>query len=76
MFVTNVFCDRLILFTDGVVESSSTAGEEFGEVRLVDVARACRSESAHAIVDRILAVVSDFNQNTFADDATLICVAV
>jgi sigma-B regulation protein RsbU (phosphoserine phosphatase) len=68
--------DRLILFTDGVVESTSPAGEEFGDARLTETARSCRSGSAQAIVDEVMQVVSRFNGNIFEDDATLLCLAV
>ena len=46
--------DRLVLFTDGVTEVSSAAGEEFGEERLVKVLLENRHLSAPELQERIL----------------------
>jgi sigma-B regulation protein RsbU (phosphoserine phosphatase) len=64
--------DRLLLFTDGVTESTNAATEEFGEDRLLALAREHRSLPAAALHRRILESLMDFNQGQFADDMTLI----
>ena len=68
--------DRLVLFTDGVTEVSSAAGEEFGEERLVTVLLENRHLSARELQERILAEVAKFSGGRFEDDATLVVVAV
>ncbi len=68
--------DRLVLFTDGVTEVSSAAGEEFGEERLVKVLLENRHLSAPELQERILAEVAKFSGGRFEDDATLVVVAV
>jgi sigma-B regulation protein RsbU (phosphoserine phosphatase) len=68
--------DRLVLFTDGVTEASSAAGEEFGEERLVKVLLENRHLSAGKLQEKILAEVNRFSGGRFEDDATLVVLAV
>jgi sigma-B regulation protein RsbU (phosphoserine phosphatase) len=68
--------DRLVLFTDGVTELRSAAGEEFGEERLVRVVRENRRRSAAELRSRIFEVLGEFGGGEFQDDATLIVMAV
>jgi sigma-B regulation protein RsbU (phosphoserine phosphatase) len=68
--------DRLVLFTDGVTEVSSAAGEEFGEERLVTVLLENRHLSAGELQEKILAEVAKFSGGRFEDDATLVVLAV
>jgi sigma-B regulation protein RsbU (phosphoserine phosphatase) len=68
--------DRLILFTDGVVETTSSDGTEFGDGRLVDVARACRTRTAPSMAAQIIETVRLVNNDAFGDDATLIVCAL
>jgi sigma-B regulation protein RsbU (phosphoserine phosphatase) len=67
--------DRVILFTDGITEARSADDEEFGEDRLVALAREHRSCSAPALQARITDTVSAFTAGRFQDDATLIVMA-
>jgi phosphoserine phosphatase RsbU/P len=67
--------DRLILFTDGITEARSTADEEFGEARLIDLAVTNRACSAPALQARLADAVACFSAGTFRDDATLIVLA-
>jgi sigma-B regulation protein RsbU (phosphoserine phosphatase) len=68
--------DRLVLFTDGVTEVSSAAGEEFGEDRLLRILLDNRHLSARELQERIMAEVAIFSGGQFEDDATLVVVAV
>jgi serine phosphatase RsbU (regulator of sigma subunit)/catechol 2,3-dioxygenase-like lactoylglutathione lyase family enzyme len=65
--------DTLVLYTDGITESFSPTGEEFGEERLIDVLRQnCKlpcSSLGSAIVDQIRHHFSPHDQH---DDITLI----
>lgn len=68
--------DRLLLFTDGVVEARSESGVFFGEERLVDeVARALDTGlPASEAVRRLVHTVVDHQGGMVGDDATLMLV--
>lgn len=68
--------DRVILFTDGVTEACDTAGEEFGDARLLHVLQEHRAATASALQEKILAVAGEFSRGHWHDDATLLVVAV
>jgi sigma-B regulation protein RsbU (phosphoserine phosphatase) len=68
--------DRLILFTDGITESTNPAGEEFQEERLLDLAITNSSLSPHTLLPKILAAVREFNGDRWNDDATLLVLGV
>ncbi len=68
--------DRLVLYTDGITEVTNAAGEEFGEARLVDLVVENRSCSAPALQARLAETVSQFSNDRFVDDATLIVLAI
>jgi sigma-B regulation protein RsbU (phosphoserine phosphatase) len=68
--------DRVILFTDGVTEACDTAGEEFGDARLLHLLQEHRAATASALQKKILAVAGEFSQGHWHDDATLLVVAV
>jgi sigma-B regulation protein RsbU (phosphoserine phosphatase) len=68
--------DRLVLFTDGITEAGSHEGREFGDDRLVELVVAHRDRPAPELLDAIFREVSAFTGGVFADDATLISVAV
>src|SRR3989441_11023304 len=67
--------DCLILYTDGVTETLSTEGDEFGLDRMTQSVRASANEGAQAIVKKIIEDVRDFTgsapQN---DDITVIAI--
>jgi sigma-B regulation protein RsbU (phosphoserine phosphatase) len=66
----------VILFTDGVTEACSPAGEEFGEARLLRLLQVHRTLSADELQARILADVAEFSRGRWQDDATLLVLAV
>jgi sigma-B regulation protein RsbU (phosphoserine phosphatase) len=68
--------DRLVLYTDGITEVTNAAGEEFGEERLVDLVVTNRYCSAPALQARLAETVSQFSNDRFVDDATLIVLAI
>ena len=68
--------DRLVLYTDGIIEAENAAGDDYGETRLGEMAAAATSASPQAMLDRIFADVSAFAGGQFADDATLIVAAI
>ena len=68
--------DVLLLVTDGVLEAWNNKEEEFGYQRLITSVVASRSQGVHAIRQRVLADVTEFCNNRFQDDASLIVVTV
>ena len=52
--------DCLALFSDGVTEAKSEAGEDFGEARLCDIVRSSAGESADVVVARIFEAIDRF----------------
>ena len=68
--------DRLVLFTDGITESRSEDGCEFGEERLLHLAVQSRHASARDMHRTILGAARAHAGDTFTDDATLIVMAV
>jgi sigma-B regulation protein RsbU (phosphoserine phosphatase) len=68
--------DRLILYTDGIVEAENAAGEDYGEHRLSRVAAAHSTGTPQQVLDAIFADVSSFAAGRFDDDATLIVAAI
>lgn len=63
--------DRLLLYTDGVVEASNAAGEFFGREGLSTALRNTTGSSAAEAADRILSSVQKWS-TTQDDDITLI----
>jgi phosphoserine phosphatase RsbU/P len=52
--------DGLLLYTDGITESVSTAGDEFGEQRLLDVLHRRGASTASELVESCIADVERF----------------
>mgnify|MGYP000536194277 CR=1 FL=1 len=73
--VTLAAGDRVVLFTDGVTESTDSAGEEFGEDRLRSLAVEHCHLTAEAMHRRVLEGLLAFNSGRFEDDMTLIVLA-
>jgi sigma-B regulation protein RsbU (phosphoserine phosphatase) len=67
--------DLLIAFSDGVVEARNAAGDEFGDKRLVSIARELWSAPASEIRHKIHARLKEFTgDGPVDDDETLIVV--
>src|SRR5579859_852168 len=64
--------DALVLYTDGVTESSNSAGEEFGEERTIKVLRRNREESPQTMIASVVDEVRRFRAGEQQDDLTLI----
>jgi phosphoserine phosphatase RsbU/P len=67
--------DKLLLSTDGITEAENDRLEEFGEERLLQVART-RDGSALDIQRAIMQQVTTFCNGNFRDDATLLVVQI
>jgi phosphoserine phosphatase RsbU/P len=68
--------DRLVLFTDGMVEAFDDEGQEFGDERLVQIAAANRQSDADSLHRLLTSAVLEHCEGRPQDDATLVVVAV
>lgn len=69
--------DVLILYTDGITEAESDAGEQFGLARLCGTIGAHNSEAPQKIIDAVLREVSAFTTDAPPkDDMTMIVMKV
>lgn len=64
--------DKLLLFTDGLVEACDANQEAFGEENLIRAAREKSSCSAESLMQSLIRRASEHCGGNFQDDATLI----
>jgi sigma-B regulation protein RsbU (phosphoserine phosphatase) len=64
--------DKLIAYSDGVLECCNAAGEEFGLDRLLDALRCSESQSAHSTLMMLLATLQDYADGSpLSDDVSV-----
>lgn len=64
--------DRIVAYTDGVVEALDADGKEFGEQRLEEIVRLGGGESSKELVQRLVAALADHQGGTEqSDDITI-----
>lgn len=72
--------DRLVLYTDGITETSSKTGELFGQDRLEALIKDCSSDSADRAADQFIEHLSKWSGRSHGtsldDDLTLIILDV
>jgi len=69
--------DLLVLFTDGVSESMNARFEDWGEARLIELAKTCYGLPASEVLRRILAAAQAFAAGAPQhDDMTLVVLRV
>jgi phosphoserine phosphatase RsbU/P len=68
--------DRLVFFTDGILEAENRSHQEFGADRLAQLVRQSRHLSADDMQRALLGMVSEHCEGSFQDDATLVVIAV
>jgi sigma-B regulation protein RsbU (phosphoserine phosphatase) len=68
--------DRVLLFTDGLTEARSDAGDEFEEAGLLRTLARVRRRDARAIVDAVFDDVTAFAGGRLQDDATALVMAI
>jgi sigma-B regulation protein RsbU (phosphoserine phosphatase) len=68
--------DRLVLFTDGLVEARDSEGRELGDERLVDLVVEHRGLQAAALQSLLMERVEAFSAGRLDDDVTLIVLGV
>lgn len=64
--------DRILLYTDGVVEAANSADEMFGQERLMRFIESHRDRSADKFADSLLAELANWRGSTQDDDLTLL----
>jgi serine phosphatase RsbU (regulator of sigma subunit) len=64
--------DVAVIYSDGITEAWSDAGEEFGEQRLVELLRGQRRAGAPRLLDAVLRAVGEFSGREQEDDQTLV----
>lgn len=64
--------DILIVYSDGVTEAANADGDEFGEDRLVEIARAHRELSMPLLVEKLVEAARQFSQPEQGDDITVV----
>lgn len=64
--------DKLLLFTDGLVEASNADEESFGEHNLIRIARENPTSSAEELMGLLMSAASQHGGEHFQDDASLI----
>ncbi len=68
--------DRLVLFTDGVSEAADSAGDQFGEDRLVELVVGNRTATAGGLEAAIRQTILEHASGALQDDLTLVVAAV
>jgi serine phosphatase RsbU (regulator of sigma subunit) len=74
--LTLVSGDRVLMYSDGITESRSLAGEEFGEGRLTDLINRFQDDNAAALTERIVTAASQFTHGDVQDDVTVLAVSI
>ncbi|MEU3957096.1 PP2C family protein-serine/threonine phosphatase, partial [Streptomyces achromogenes] len=66
--------DRLVLYTDGVVEARDRRGREFGRERFVDFVRRHHAGrlTLHETLRRLMAAIMEHHEGRLDDDATVL----
>jgi sigma-B regulation protein RsbU (phosphoserine phosphatase) len=67
--------DMVVLYSDGVLECSSAAGEEFGSSRLLAAVQHAKQMTAHGSLMSLLGAVQDFAAgNPLCDDVSMVVI--
>lgn len=64
--------DFLAIFTDGITEAASPAGEDFGDERLIGALEQCRQQPLTDALEAVIRTVQAFGSGEQSDDLTLI----
>jgi sigma-B regulation protein RsbU (phosphoserine phosphatase) len=68
--------DRLVLYTDGITEARSAAGDEFEDAGLLRTLELCRHLDSQSMVDALFNDVASFAGGHLQDDATAVIAAI
>jgi serine phosphatase RsbU (regulator of sigma subunit) len=69
--------DRIILYTDGILEAADTADEEYGETRFHALIGQTADEPAQLLIERLFAEIRDWTgREQLDDDLTIVVIDV
>jgi sigma-B regulation protein RsbU (phosphoserine phosphatase) len=68
--------DLIAAYTDGIVEATSTASEEWGVEGFLAAVNRCRTRQPESIVEAAFAALDEFSGNNQTDDATILAALV
>jgi serine phosphatase RsbU (regulator of sigma subunit) len=68
--------DKIIFYTDGLVETKNNKGELFGEKKLLESCLNSENLSSKKLIEKVVLDASKFSNNYFDDDVTLLVVSV
>ena len=68
--------DLLIILSDGIVEATNAADEEFGEERVLSAVRGVMDKPASEVRDAVLKQLRSFSRGPRVDDQTLLVVSL
>ena len=68
--------DLIVAYTDGFVEATNTAGEEWGVEGLLATIKRCRTQQPESIVEAAFAALDEFSGDNQTDDATILAALV
>ena len=67
--------DRLLLYSDGLVECAEPAGEQFGQERLIELLTASGTLQLPGMLDRIESEMTAWrSRNGFDDDLSMLAI--
>jgi serine phosphatase RsbU (regulator of sigma subunit) len=68
--------DRILMYTDGIVEAANSSDEQFGAARLREVLAASQGLNTEAMADALMEKVSMWAGRAIDDDATVVVIDV
>jgi sigma-B regulation protein RsbU (phosphoserine phosphatase) len=68
--------DLIVAYTDGFVEATNTASEEWGVEGLLAAVKRCRTRQPESIVEAAFAALDEFSGDNQTDDATILAALV
>ena len=68
--------DLIVAYTDGFVEATNTASEEWGVEGLLATIKRCRTQQPESIVEAAVAALDEFSGDNQTDDATILAALV
>jgi sigma-B regulation protein RsbU (phosphoserine phosphatase) len=66
--------DRLLLYTDGLIEARDRNAEEFGEDRVANLLGAAPCATAQDVLDHVVRAATDYCGDQFQDDVTAVVI--
>jgi sigma-B regulation protein RsbU (phosphoserine phosphatase) len=68
--------DRILFYTDGVIEAKNSNHEEFGETRLRKMYREGSGADIPQLLENIEHAVEEFTQHTIEDDIAMVILEI